>query len=297
MYPVRDTPHHEAAWLLRRQVARVHSLAKPERIIFGCGVMACLRHLFLLRQHTHFALTSIEYYGPEHFPGRRVDVFEPDGLVEGVVEARPQVVIASLAGWAGGRFPLADWFAAIRKQFGPASPLLVADCCHAGAVGFPGLAQIGADLVCGDLAKWVAPTGADKVAFVWPATRALFEELSPLFAGYYLSVEGQDTANAGSFVSPSTISTLSELYQSVEASPEQLAARFRTNLLLARSLSGDTSIESCNVCLPATSPVLHTPVLREAALTRDRGDGRVRVMCRADCWPLSLARFLPSTCV
>ena len=50
---------------------------------------------------------------------------------------------------------------AVPDEFGLRSraraPLLVLDYTHAGAVGFPNMGSFGADLTCGDFAKWVTP--------------------------------------------------------------------------------------------------------------------------------------------
>jgi hypothetical protein len=145
---------------------------------------------------------------------------------------------------------VAELFDSIRKQFGRRAPLLVADYAHAGSVGFPSVDRLGADVICGDLEKWILPPDWNtRVAFLWFRTQPLFLRAVEAFRPFFLATKASDVSMLARWVEPADVLAVSKGLESLGVTPDQLRARHRADMRLARELA--SSVEPARV--PETS--------------------------------------------
>ena len=158
----------ELANELRRNISDLLGVRHSDRIVLAPGILVALRVLFSHLQIKRILLTSEEYYDESHFPGESVQIACCDAIPELLQKRSFDALVASPASWRGARQPVAELFGWSRKVLESKAPLLVADYAHAGSIGFPPAGSLGADVVCGDLEKWILPPDWNsRVAFLW----------------------------------------------------------------------------------------------------------------------------------
>ena len=283
-----DEPMLAAANDLRATISDLLEVPHSDRIILAPGILVALRVLFSHLHIERIALTSEEYYGAEHFPGATVHEAQCDALLDPLLTGDFEAVLASPASWRGVRQPVAELFDSIRKQFGRRVPLLVADYAHAGSVGFPSVDRLGADVICGDLEKWILPPDWNtRVAFLWFRTQRLFLQAAEAFHSFFLATNTSDVSLLARWVEPADVLAVSRGLASMGVTPDQLRVRHRANMRLARELA--SSVE------PARTPETSILWFEEDELDGEtleeleklglawRLPGRgTRVLCRSD---------------
>ena len=283
-----DEPILAAANDLRATISDLLEVPHSDRIILAPGILVALRVLFSHLQIERIALTSEEYYGAEHFPGATVRAARCDALLDSLRTGDFQAVLASPASWRGTRQPVAELFDSIRKQPGRSAPLLVADYAHAGSVGFPSADRLGADVICGDLEKWILPPDRNtRVAFLWFRTQPLFLRAVKAFHPFFLATKTSDVSLLARWVEPTDVLAVSRGLGALGVTPDQLRVRHRADMRLARELAN--SVE------PARIPETSILWFEEGELDGDtleeleklglawRLPGRgTRVLCRSD---------------
>ncbi len=169
-------------------------------------MLSGLRQLFSVERVDRLVLTSEEYYAPRHFPTLRCDVASPSTLVARVAAARPGAVIASVVSWRGAPLPVSALFGEIRRVLGARTPLLVADYTHAGAIGFPPVSALNADVVSGDAEKWLLPARQrSRLAFLWMRSPAVFRSAARSFSPFFLAVDGRTDARSARWLDPQEV--------------------------------------------------------------------------------------------
>ena len=283
-----DEPILAAANDLRATISDLLEVPHSDRIILAPGILVALRILFSHLQIERIALTSEEYYGAEHFPGATVRAARCDALLDSLRTGDFHAVLASPASWRGTRQPVAELFDSIRKQPGRSAPLLVADYAHAGSVGFPSADRLGADVICGDLEKWILPPDRNtRVAFLWFRTQPLFLRAAKAFRPFFLATKTSDVSLSARWVDPADVLAVSRGLGALGVTPDQLRVRHRADMRLARELAN--SVE------PARIPETSILWFEEGELDGDtleeleklglawRLPGRgTRVLCRSD---------------
>jgi hypothetical protein len=223
---------------LRATISDLLEVPHSDRIILAPGILVALRMLFSQLRIESILLTSEEYYGAEHFPGATVRVSSCDTIFDPRLAGDSQAVLASPASWRGKRQPVTELFATIRNRLGRRAPLLVADYAHAGSIGFPSVDRLGADVICGDLEKWILPPDWNtRVAFLWFRTRSLFLESVEAFRPFFLAADSTDVSMLARWVEPADILAVSRGLESLGVTPEQLRERHRADMSLARELA------------------------------------------------------------
>jgi len=273
---------------LRATISDLLEVPHSDRIILTPGILVALRVLFSQLRIESILLTSEEYYGTEHFPGATVRVASCDAIFDALLTGDFQAVIASPASWRGKQQPVTELFASIRERLGPRAPLLVADYAHAGSIGFPSVDRLGADVICGDLEKWILPPDWNtRVAFLWFRTQRLFLEAVETFRPFFLAAKSSDVSMLARWVEPADVLAVSEGLEALGVTPEQLRERHRADMSLARELA--SSLEP--VRIPETSILwfeegeLDGETVEELEKLRLvwRLPGRgTRVLCRSD---------------
>ncbi|MBW2716047.1 MAG: hypothetical protein JRD03_08220, partial [Deltaproteobacteria bacterium] len=215
-----------------------------------------------------------------------------DSLLAGHFDA----VLASPARWRGARQPVAELFNSIRKQPGARTPLLVADYAHAGSVGFPSVDHLGADVICGDLEKWILPPEWNtRVAFLWFRTERLFLKAVEAFRPFFLATMASDVSTSARWVEPADVMAVSRGLESLGVTPDQLRMRHRADMRLAQDLASRIEPQRN----PETSILwfeegeLHGETIEEleklGLVWRLPGRG-TRVLCRSDVVDAARAR-------
>jgi len=223
---------------LRSTISDLLEVPHSDRIILAPGILVALRVLFSHLDIERIALTSEEYYGVEHFPGATVRTASCDALFDPLLTADFEAVLASPASWRGTRQPVQELFASIRKQLGRRAPLLVADYAHAGSVGFPSVERLGADVICGDLEKWILPPDWNtRVAFLWFRTERLFLRAVEAFRPFFLATKALDASMFARWVDPSDVQSVSKGLASLGVTPDRLRERHRADMRMARELA------------------------------------------------------------
>jgi hypothetical protein len=288
---------------LRETISDLLEVPHSDRIILAPGILIALRVLFSHLHIERIALTSEEYYGAEHFPGETVRVASCDALFDPLLTVDFEAVLASPASWRGTRQPVEALFASIRERLGRRAPLLVADYAHAGSVGFPSVDRLGADVVCGDMEKWILPPDWNtRVAFLWFRTEQVYLRAVEAFRPFFLATKASDVSMLARWIDPSDVLAVSRGLASLGVTPSRLRERHRADMRLARELA--RSVEPARV--PQTSILwfeeneLDGETVEEldkfGLVWRIPGRG-TRVLCRSDVaagahsqrkvWPLS----------
>lgn len=280
---------HSLADGLRRTISDLLEVPHSDRIILAPGILVALRILFSRLQIKRILLTSEEYYDESHFPEETVRVASCEAI-QGLLQKRDfDVLIASPASWRGVRQPVAELFGWIRETLGRRAPLLVADYAHAGSIGFPSVERLGADVVCGDLEKWILPPDWNsRLAFLWFRTHRLFLEAARAFRPFFLATQASDVSMLARWVDPADVLSVSNELAHLSVTPRQLRERHQADTKLARELAQRLHAPG----VPETSILwLEEDALGEATVVAAleklglvwRLPGRgVRVLCRSD---------------
>lgn len=273
---------------LRATISDLLEVSHSDRIVLTPGILVALRILFSRLRIERILLTREEYYGAEHFPGATVRFVSCEELLDPLLTGDFQAVLASPASWRGKRQPVTELFASIRERLGRNAPLLVADYAHAGSIGFPSVDRLGADVVCGDLEKWILPPDWNtRVAFLWFRTQQLFREAAEAFRGFFLAAEHSDVSMLARWVEPADVLTVSRGLETLRVTPELLRERHRADMKLARELA--SRLEPARI--PETSILwlaegeLDSETIEELekhGLIWRLPGRRLRVLCRSD---------------
>jgi hypothetical protein len=273
---------------VRRDIARLFDGHPARRIVLAPGVLSPLRHLFSALGVERLALTAEEYYAPRHFPVIRVSRAPAAALLAQIRKSRPQAIVVSVVSWRGEPLPVAEIFAAIRAQSARA-PLLVADYTHAGAIGFPPMRGLNADLVCGDPEKWLLPRGPSRLGFLWTGSPALFRVARTAFAPFFLAVDAPVDPRSARWVDPLDVRRIARWLTDTRPTREKLEARHQGNLRmkrrLAQTLGIDSRGESSVIWTTARIPVPLRKRLESLGLIWRVGT-HTRILCRAEVDPL-----------
>jgi hypothetical protein len=278
---------HSKAARIRQTFSELFDAPPAGRIVLVPSILTALHILFAKLQVRRIVLTSGEYYGALHFPAQRVETVGVKDLIKRTKELKPDVVMVSVVTWKGEVLPTAELFSEIRRMRGhEGTPLLVADYCHAGAVGFPSVKKLAADVVCGGAGKWVTPPEWNsKLGFLWFGSESLSSLAKTAFVPFFLATDRQPPFLVSRWIDPAEVralhawlvrrrldrSALLAQYHADRKFASRLAAQFgidgnQSNILwLSRGHSGDKRVRE----------------LERLGLTWKMPDGRTRMLCRA----------------
>ena len=275
------------ASLVRREIARLFGATPARRIVLAPGMLSGLRQLFTCLRIERLALTTEEYYARRHFPGIACDVASPSTLAARVIATNPGAVIASVVSWRGTPLPVSALFDEIRRTLGALAPLLVADYTHAGAIGFPVLSGLNADVVSGDPEKWLLPPGQrSRLAFLWIRSPAVFRRAAPAFSPFFLALEGQTDERSARWLDPRELREVAAWLSDSQMTRRALRDRHHANLRMKQRLA-----RRLGIAFDDDASVLWTrqqiPKALESRLERlgllwHAADGHARIVCRAD---------------
>lgn len=273
---------------LRAKISNLLEVEQSDRIILAPGILVALRILFARLRIERILLTSEEYYDEDHFPEATVSIARCEAISEFALQRNYAAVIASPASWRGARQPVAEQFTSIRKALGREAPLLVADYAHGGSIGFPSVHALGADVVCGDLEKWILPPDCNtRVAFLWLRTDDLFREATAAFRAFFLATQAPNVSMSARWVDPADVLAVSRRLADLGVTAGQLRERHRADLAFARDLAGRLHASR----MPETSilwleedeldPEVVEDLEKMGLVWRIPGRG-IRVLCRSD---------------
>jgi hypothetical protein len=273
---------------LRTKISDLLEVDHADRIILAPGILVALRILFAHLRIERILLTSEEYYDEDHFPAQTVRIARCEAISDLVLQRDCEAVIASPASWRGTRQPVAEQFASIRQALGREAPLLVADYAHAGSIGFPSVDALGADVICGDLEKWILPPDWNsRVAFLWFRTDGLFREATAAFRPFFLATQAPNVSMSARWVDPADVLAVSRRLADLGVTAGQLRERHRADLEFARDLAGRLRASR----MPETSILWFEEDELDGEMVEDlekmglvwRLPGRgTRVLCRSD---------------
>jgi hypothetical protein len=273
---------------LRTKISDLLEVDRSDRIILAPGILVALRILFAHLRTERILLTSGEYYDADHFPEASVEVSRCEAISDLVLQREYAAVVASPATWRGTRQPVAEQFASIRKALGREAPLLVADYAHAGSIGFPSIDALGADVVCGDLEKWILPPDWNsRVAFLWFRTEGLFRRATAAFRPFFLATQAPNVSMSARWVDPADVRAVSRRLADLGVTGARLRERHRADIEFARGLAERLHASR----MPETSILWFEEDELDAKMVEDlekmglvwRLPGRgTRVLCRSD---------------
>jgi hypothetical protein len=272
---------------VRQTFAELFEAPPAGRIILVPGILGALQILFAKLAVRRIVLTDAEYYGAVHFPAQQVVTTGVGDLIEYSRKFKPDVVIVSVVTWQGEALPCGEIFAEIRRRRGREKiPLLVADYCHAGAVGFPSARKLGADMVCGGVGKWITPPLWDsKLSFLWLGSGSLFSMAKSAFTPFFLATEQPAPFLVSRWMDPAEVRAVDRWLEHRRLDRSALAAQYRTDREFTLQLAAQFGIEC-----PQTNILWLTRrhsgdkrvmELERAGLTWRMPDGSIRVLCRA----------------
>jgi hypothetical protein len=269
---------------VRREIARLFDANPARRIVLAPGILSALRHLFSALGVERLALTAEEYYAPRHFPAIEVTSAPASAFLAQIRKSRPQAVVVSVVSWRGEPLPVAEIFAEIRAQCAWA-PLLVADYTHAGAIGFPPMTALNADLVCGDPEKWLLPRGPSKLGFLSLGSPTLFRVARAAFAPFFLAVDAPPDPRSARWVDPLEVGRIARWLTDARLTRRKLEAFHHANLHMKRTLAETIGIDSGGESSVIwTTAKIPTPLQKrlESLGLMWRAGTHTRILCRAD---------------
>lgn len=283
---------YRRARMVRKLLADVYGATPDAAVYLAPGTLVGLRLVLESLGVKRVALTAGEYFDPSSFPAARVDVARASALTAHLERRPADAVVVSVVTWRGERLPLEALFRQIRRRMGAEAPLLVADFSHAGAAGFPRVADSGADIVVGDVTKWItSPQAPDRLAYLWFRTAALRQLARRVFAPFYLAAARPASALEARWVDPEAVARIAERRRADPITRRALVRRHREDVKLAIRLA-----RRCRAPAPS-SPLLwirsaagiaRLPgwVAERSLLWRPPGrEGGARVTCRSDLAP------------
>ena len=280
---------YRLAGQVRQLVADVYGAASSA-LVLAPGTLAGLRLVFASLGIERIMISTDEYFDARSFPDTAVDLVEVDDMLESAVRRGPSAVLLSAVTWKGDRLPLESIFRHIRRRRGERTPLLVADYAHAGAVGFPKVAESGADIVVGDVTKWITPpTWPDKLGFIWFRSAEHRAQARRIFGTFYLACAKPAAALEARWVDPAAVEKVAAFRMSAKVTRRELLERFAADLALAKRMAG-----WCGVGEPSSSLLWVSSAagaakipkwVEEQGLLWRPSAGGARVMCRSDLAP------------
>ena len=274
---------------IRHEIVSLISGSEEGSVILTPGLLIGLKVLTGIIPIGRLVLTTEEYYRPDHFAGLEVHTVQPDAVVETVKRVKPDAILMSAVTWSGRKLPVGDIFKHIRAVMKTDSPVLIADCSHVGAAGFPPWRTLHADMVMGDPVHWLLPNLCTiNVGFLWFASAALFEKVRPAFSSFYLAVEGTDGYFQSRWLDPSDLTVLSKWFTRHRINRASLSRMHMQNLKLACCLTAEIGLENppdtSIVWIPNGTSVKSKLLssLKRCDLVWEVSGIGLRVQCRAD---------------
>lgn len=276
----------DEAEFLRVQLGNLFGATPSAHLVFVPGLLIGMRISLTDLGIRSVSVTSEEYYLCSDFGRLNATLVHPNEVTSSVCEQKPDAVIASVVSWRGRRTQIRADFTEIRRKMGPRCPLLIADCSHSGAAGWPLVNDLGADVVCGDPCKWLAPSiQPANLAFIWFCSDKYFARIQPSFSPFCLALSAHRTDAQARWVNPSDIHKLSAWHRQRDLDRSVLTAMFQENLHFAQMLAHRWSLSH----VPDTSILwLHDKpndalfdTLLDHGLVWEKNDG-FRVIARAD---------------
>ena len=285
----RTEADYRLAGQVRQLVTEVHGAASSA-VVLAPGTLSGLRLVFASLGIERIALSEGEYFDAGSFPDAAVDVLDADDVLESVVRRRPNAVLLSQVTWKGERLPLEPIFRHIRRRLGARTPLLVADYAHAGAAGFPKAAESGADIVIGDVTKWITPpTWPDRLAYLWFRSPAHRGQARRIFASFYLALAKPTAQLEARWVDPVAVEKVVAFRMSAKPTRRELVERHANDLALAKRLAGWCGVpqpSSALLWVGTAAGVAKIPKwVEDQGLLWRPAAGGARVMCRSDLAP------------
>lgn len=164
--------------------------------------------------------------------------------------------------------------------------MLILDASHAGAAGFPSLAETQADLIVGDPEKWLLPPSIEvRVSFGWVRNRAVVPVVKRQLGPFFGSLHSPDRlARLSRWVNSSEVEHV--LHSLPPTDRDSTLSRHLRNLTLGRHLAlelGTPPPETAIIWLNGR-PTDPPDWLADERLVWEV-DGGTRIMCRADTVP------------
>jgi hypothetical protein len=280
-----------AASDLRKALSTIVDAHPANRIVLAPGMLIGLQILFASLGVRRIALTNQEYHDSTHFPYFDAQAFpidDIDDFVARVKRFKPDAAIISLATWRGNVLPVAPLFRQLRAALGKKGVTLVVDYTHAGAVGFPSADRLGADIVCGDVYKWITPPQWEsKLAFLWFRHGALFGGANDLFRPFFLATDHESSALSARWVDPHEVQGVVRWLKEHHVDRSVLLHQYHKNLhfasWLATQLGAHQPVKSGILWLDEECREEALPKgLTQLGLVWRPPSGGMRILCRAE---------------
>jgi hypothetical protein len=291
----------ESGTELREIISEIFEIPRPERIVLTPSILAGLNILFSSLRANKISLSLYEYYDEYHFPNMKVASFDLEKVVEHVKQVCPEVVLISVVTWLGKKLSVNDLFGQIRSAMGKGSPILIADCAHVGAIGFPALSTIDADIICGDICKWITPPEWQRnLAFLWFREQSFWDKAARAFRPFYLATQQERKHLLARWIDPSEVRTVVSWLKERRLDRARLLRRHQCNMELATKLGhhfGLTKPPESSILLiddESKTDILFSELMQNG-LAWAPPTGGLRVLCRAEAAPaLSLVADVDS---
>lgn len=275
-----------AAGIVRSRICALLSCADVAALFFTPSSLVALRIILPILGIRRLLLTDREYYTKSHFAGIETSICAFQDVMETVDRLRPDAVIVSVVGWQGASIPDLNFFQNLRSAAG-GSTLLLADYGHAGAIGFPGVDELSADLTFGTPSRWIAPwTAKDQLGFLCARSQEVTIKLTEVFRAFYLATADDRLKLQSRWVDPAVIAQLWAWLEEHPVERADLACQHERNMRVARALAADlglkSRIDSAILWLAEKSEHPSLNPFRRAGLVWDPPTGGTRILCRED---------------
>lgn len=265
---------------LRESMEALFSLTRRGKLFLTPGVTVALRLLMPSLGIQSIAMSDQEYYVSGHFPAQKVSIIPIEHLSSGGCVGGYDALILSDVSWTGRRLPLEIIFGFLKRELGTACPILIADCSHSGAAGFAASGSYFADIVLGDLSKWMLPTGMRPLAFIYSNSSRFDLACEEVFASLFLSTENS-VEHAVRWIEPDSITSIAGWMRCVPPCKVYAAQQYERNVMFKHQLLDRLRCDDSGTLMLWTGP--DEQKLKDISPSLlSRSLGLCRIMCRED---------------
>jgi hypothetical protein len=286
---VTGRPLSDFASELRGRICMLYDAQRPENTILAPGILISLQILFAVVGVKRLLVSDQEYYSSVHFPAQEVKRAALDDLLDCERVFMPDAVVISIVSWRGEPLDAEMLFRALRRRRSAKRPLLILDYSHGGAIGFPPISHTAADVVCGDLNKWVTPPRRRfGLSFLWFEDPCLFRQAALGFAPFFLATETTDCTMSARWINPRELKWTVCWLRLQRLSRKSLVLQDLANQCLTKCTAERLELETapkCNIVWltnPQRTSVLNIERLSDLGLAWVLPNSCTRILCRAD---------------
>lgn len=276
---------HEAM-RFRQHLKDLFAINQSNDIVLMPGILVFLQGCLRALDINSMITSQEEYYEPQHLPNVLLKLEDERSIAPCVTQNRTDAVLISQVSWLGRELNCKAIIHELRNSGGP-QPIIIVDYSHAGAIGFPPIHEIDADIIVGDVEKWIRNEAwGSPLAFAVVKNQNVMHQLEKHLAPFYLALAHESDMRMARWVDPRTLREILNEFEDRSLSRPKLLERYKRNMRLAKRVMGCCDPQNDSHCTIVVCDEFNDSELlsslRSKGLVWDLPDGRMRIICRSD---------------